>query len=149
MSGGIDSNAIIGIAKKELKLDPVGFSVISDDKRYNEEKLIDSSKKYLGIKNFKIKIHKKNFFEDLKKIIHHNNSPLCTISYYLHWMMIKEISKNGFKVCLSGVGADEIFSGYYDHHLLYLNEVYKNKKLFQKSLNYWKLNQIKIFKIVF
>ena len=143
MSGGIDSNAIIGIAKKELKLDPVGFSVISDDKRYNEEKLIDSSKKYLGIKNFKIKIHKKNFFEDLKKIIHHNNSPLCTISYYLHWMMIKEISKKGFKVCLSGVGADEIFSGYYDHHLLYLNEVYKNKKLFQKSLNYWKLNQMK------
>ena len=48
MSGGIDSNAIIGIAKKELKLDPVGFSVISGDKRYNEEKLIDSSKNIWG-----------------------------------------------------------------------------------------------------
>ena len=28
----------------------------------------------------------------------------------------------GYKVALSGTGADELFTGYYDHHLLYIAE---------------------------
>ena len=39
---------------------------------------------------------------------------------------------------ISGFGADEIFSGYYDHHLLYLNEIKKNKTLFNRSVKNWK-----------
>ena len=143
MSGGIDSNAIIGIAKKKLNLNPVGFSVFSEDKRYNEEAFIKSASHYLGIKNIKVRINKKNFFNDLNNIIKNNNSPLCTISYYLNWMMMKEISNRGFKVCLSGVGADEIFSGYYDHHLLYLQAIHKKKNNFKKSLKNWNIIQKK------
>ena len=31
--------------------------------------------------------------------------------------------KQGYKVSISGTGADELFSGYYDHHLAYLYEL--------------------------
>ena len=32
---------------------------------------------------------------------------------------MESISNNGYKVSFSGTGADELFSGYYDHHLAY------------------------------
>ena len=51
------------------------------------------------------------------------------------------ISENGYKVSFSGTGADELFSGYYDHHLAYLSEI-KNldKNLYAKSLANWTKN---------
>ena len=36
----------------------------------------------------------------------------------------------------SGTGADEIFTGYYDHFLMHLNEI-KNKKEYNDELNSW------------
>ena len=49
----------------------------------------------------------------------------------------KKVSKDGFRVLISGVSADEIFSGYYDHTLQFLQEI-KNKKYFTKELKNWK-----------
>ena len=31
--------------------------------------------------------------------------------------------QSGFKVSISGTGADEIFTGYYDHHILYFSNI--------------------------
>ena len=45
---------------------------------------------------------------------------------------------------MGGDGADEIFSGYFDHHLLYLNEIKKNKELFKISFKNWKKNILPI-----
>ena len=50
--------------------------------------------------------------------------------------MYREISKKKFKVVLSGNGADEIFSGYYDHFLAQLNDL--RGKLFIKKFKSWK-----------
>ena len=52
--------------------------------------------------------------------------------------MCQKVKKDGFKVSISGIGSDEIFSGYYDHHLLYLNEIKNDKKLYLKSRENWK-----------
>ena len=56
---------------------------------------------------------------------------------YIQWLMFKEIAKNKIKVVISGNGSDEIFSGYYDHHLAYLNDINKYKKLKKKSILKW------------
>ena len=48
------------------------------------------------------------------------------------------MSKKGFKVSISGTGADEIFTGYYDHHLFYLNSLKQNKDYFKESFDNWK-----------
>jgi asparagine synthase (glutamine-hydrolysing) len=38
---------------------------------------------------------------------------------------------------VSGTAADELFSGYYDHHLAYLYEVRDEPELYQRSLEAW------------
>ena len=42
-------------------------------------------------------------------------------------MLQEQISNDGYKVSISGTAADEIYSGYYDHHLYYLHSLEKNK----------------------
>ena len=124
--------------KKKFNKDVKCYSIIDKDKRYNEEKKIDLIRKDNGIKLKKIFINEnKNFIKNLKKQINYRASPVSTFAYYNHQEISNEASKDGYKVILSGTGADELFTGYYDHFLLHLYEIKKDKKLFNKNLKYW------------
>ena len=137
MSGGVDSNSLISIATKILKCEVHGFTIVNSDARYNEQNLVNQSAKELSIKHTSVKLEKKKFLENLKLLIDHHDSPVYTISYYLHWQLMKSIKAEDYKVTISGTGADELFTGYYDHHNLYLYEVLKNKSLYKNSLDAW------------
>ena len=145
MSGGVDSNCLISIAKKIFNYDVHGFTINNPDKRYRENNLIDKSINNLKIKHTYVDLDKSNFLLNLKKNIIHNNSPIYTLAHYLHYQLTKEMHKQGYKVSISGIGADELFTGYYDHHLFYLKQIKSNKILFNQSLKNWKKE---IFKIV-
>ena len=43
-----------------------------------------------------------------------------TISYYVHDFLSEAIAARGYKVAISGTGADELFTGYYDHYGFWL-----------------------------
>ena len=142
LSGGIDSNSLAFIAKRYFKYDVKTFSIIGDDKRYDESEYINFSSKQLGVehKNLKINFKKIDFLKLLKKQINYHDSPVTTINSLLQFALFKKVKKSGYRLTFSGFGADEIFSGYYDHHLLYLNEIKNNKKLFKISYENWKKN---------
>ena len=148
LSGGLDSNALAFFSKKYFHYDVNTFSIISKDPKYDESKFINHSTKKLGVKHRSLKINfdKLNFLENLKDQISYHDSPVTTINSFLSFMLLKKIKQDGFKICISGIGSDELFSGYYDHHLLYLNEIKNNKKLYKKSLNYWKSNTLPLVK---
>ncbi len=69
--------------------------------------------------------------------IKYNHGPVFTLAQYLHSELMKKISLTGTKVVISGTGADEIYSGYYDHYLMHL-AILKNKKNYNSELHYWK-----------
>ena len=141
MSGGVDSNSLISVASKILNCEVHGFTVVNSDSRYEEQSLIDYSVKQLGIKHSEVEVSNNNFIENLTDLIKIHDAPVYTISYYLHWQLMKAIATQGYKVTVSGTGADELFTGYYDHHNLYLNQVFKDKELFKESLAAWNKNQ--------
>ena len=49
----------------------------------------------------------------------------------------EKINKKKYKVCISGIGGDELFTGYYHHFPLALNHL-KNKKTKKTFLTNWK-----------
>ena len=142
MSGGIDSNALISIAKKELNYDVHGFTIENSDARYEEKELVEYAVNELSLKHTAIPTHSSNFIENLRNIIAQHDSPIYTISYYAHWLLIEKIKAYGYKISVSGTAADELFSGYYDHHNAYLYEIFNNypkkydsaKKAWQKHI---------------
>ncbi len=142
MSSGIDSNGLISIAKKKLKHKISAYTIYSEDKDYDEYKLTKKSADRLGVKLNLVKVPKYNFLKNLEKIISQRGYPVFTISYYLHWHMMKQMKEDGIKVAISGSGADEIYSGYIDHFNQYLYEIRNQKLLFKKTKKDW----IKFFK---
>ena len=142
LSGGIDSGAICSIASKILGKKLETFSLIDSDDRYNETELIKATAKDCGVKNNLIKLNKNvNFFDLLKKSIEYNNYPLFTLTDLIQYYLSSFVKKRGFKVSLSGAGADEIYGGYYDHYLMLFNEInYSDPKKLKNYVNIWKKN---------
>ena len=137
LSGGVDSNVLAGITKKKLNENIKCFSIIDKDQRYNEQKNIKLSKNFLncGIKT--IRPPKTNSLKKLERLIGYHDSPVSTINFLVHSYLTKKVAKDNFKVLISGVGADEIFSGYYDHTLQFLYEI-RNLNIFKAEFKHWK-----------
>ena len=137
MSGGVDSNALISIAKRELDYDVHGFTIVNKDERYEEQDLVNSSVKELGVKHSSIDLKTSGFMENMRDLISHHDAPVYTATFYVYWQLQQAMAEQGYKISISGSAADELFSGYYDHHLFYLHDIQDNKQLFDKSLANW------------
>ena len=61
-----------------------------------------------------------------------HDSPISTLAYYVHPLFQKVLVNKIIKY-LSGTGADEILTGYYDHFLLHLYETKNTKNLKKPS----------------
>ncbi len=120
LSGGIDSNALIGIAKQVLGYDVHGFTIMNTDERYEEREMVETSVRQLGLRHTPIPIETADFMPRLRDLIRQHDAPVYTITYFAQWDLMQAVGKGGYKVSVSGTGADELFSGYFDHHNAYL-----------------------------
>ena len=142
LSGGIDSGAICSIASKVLGKKLETFSIIDSDKRYDEANLIMATAKDCGVKTNLIKLDKSiDFFDILKRSTEYNNYPIFTITNLIQYYLSSHVKSKGFKVSLSGSGADEIYGGYYDHYLMIFSELNKlNPQKFKEYMSIWSRN---------
>jgi len=137
MSGGVDSNALISIAKRVFHYDVHGFTIMNTDPRYDEREIVAASAKELGISHTSIPVNTKNFLANLRVLIRQHDAPVLTISYYAQWLLMESIAKKGYHVSISGTAADELFSGYYDHHLMYLREIQDDPAWYEHAKKDW------------
>ena len=130
LSGGIDSNALIAIAKKYLNYDVHGYTIMNTDERYEERDMVNASVNALQLRHTEVLIDASDFLEKLRKLVRYHDSPISTITYYAQWQLMEKIAADGYRVSVSGTAADELFSGYFDHHNLYLASLEnKNNRL--------------------
>ncbi len=137
LSGGVDSNSLIGIAKRVFDYDVHGFTIVNSDARYAEQEMVEHSARELGIRHTAIPVRTDDFLDQLRILVRHHDAPVCTITYYCHWLLMQSVSEHGYRISISGTAADEIFSGYYDHHLAYLYEVRNDAALYARSRAAW------------
>lgn len=137
MSGGIDSNSLIAIAKKTLNYDVHGFTIVNTDERYEETELVDLAVDQLDIRHTAVPLDTTGFLDNLRILVRQHDAPVYTVTYYAHWLLMESIAEQGYRISISGTAADELFSGYYDHHLAYLYEVRNDPQLHEVSVRYW------------
>lgn len=139
LSGGIDSGSIVSIASKVLGKKVDCFSIIDNDEKYNEYDNIKKVVKDCGVKHYPIflKDKKDNFFSKIEELIDYHDSPISTISYFIHAYLLEDISSKKFKVSISGTGADEMYTGYHDHYLQYFASVNCDNKIYKDNLTFW------------
>jgi asparagine synthase (glutamine-hydrolysing) len=137
MSGGVDSNALISIAKRVFGYDVHGFTIVNTDARYEEADMVDLAVRELGVRHTAIPVVTDDFLPGLRTLVRQHDAPVYTITYYAQWMLQKAIADAGYRISISGTAADELFSGYYDHHLAYLQEIKGDTAHHASSLASW------------
>jgi asparagine synthase (glutamine-hydrolysing) len=137
MSGGVDSNALIAIAKRVFDYDVHGFTIVNTDARYEEADMVDLAVRELKVRHTAIPVATDGFLSGLRTLVRQHDAPVYTITYYAQWMLQKAIADAGYRISISGTAADELFSGYYDHHLAYLQEIRADRTHHAASLSAW------------
>ena len=85
--------------------------------------MVDHAVAELGLRHTAIPVETTEFLPRLRALVRHHDAPVYTVTYYAHWLLMQSIAEHGYRISVSGSAADELFSGYYDHHLAYLHEV--------------------------
>ncbi len=131
LSGGLDSSSIVAVASRILGMDQIktytaSFPGLNIDERPFVESL---SNMYSNIKALFCYPDPYNLWDDLGKLIWHQDYPINSTSVYSQWEVMKLAYNNGAKVLLDGQGADEIFGGYKTFGGIYLINLLRSLKI--------------------
>ena len=109
LSGGLDSTAITKFISKSNNIDT--FSVINDDKKYDESKWSYKVANKYKTQHKTISINSKISKEDIGESLDSLDEPYSDPSVIPSFKLYREISKH-YKVAISGDGGDELLGGY-------------------------------------
>lgn len=116
LSGGIDSSAIV-CAMREVSDTPVHtFSFHAAGKEISETRWIDIVNAHIGAVAHPIRPSQTDFHTSLGNLVLYQGEPFGSLSIFASYSVQQTIAEAGFKVVLSGQGADEIYAGY-THYL--------------------------------
>ena len=142
LSGGVDSAALVSIAAKHFGCDVATFSIIESDERYNEYDNIMATIKDVDCRHTLLSIPQDEGMDRLKALIKYHDVPIATTTFYVHSLLSEKITAGGYRVAFSGTAADELYTGYYDHFLLHLNEL-RGSPGYDACLKDWQTNIVK------
>jgi asparagine synthase (glutamine-hydrolysing) len=138
LSGGVDSNALIAIAKRHFGHDVYGFTIMNTDARYEERDMVERAVADMGLRHTAIPLETAGFLDKLRTLVRQHDAPVYTITYYVQWQLMRHVAEQGYRIAISGTGADELFSGYFDHHNAYLAEIRGDAALHDEALGNWR-----------
>lgn len=120
LSGGIDSATINYFAKKNgsnLHTYTLGYK---GHEKYDEREDAKESASHLGLQNTQVEISLKDYEYASEAVFESLDEPLNDPAAIPLYLLFEHIKKDGFKVVMSGEGADELFLGY-RHYFNYLD----------------------------
>jgi asparagine synthase (glutamine-hydrolysing) len=112
LSGGIDSSAIAGLmAEQGQAIEGITVSFDEFAGRHEDEgPRARAIADFYGIESIVRRVDRAEFERDLPAILDAMDQP--SVDGVNTWFASKAVAERGYKVVLSGVGGDEIFSGY-------------------------------------
>ena len=129
LSGGVDSSSIAALVAELHNDRMVAFTTTSaeplGDETQNVAKLLDV---YPQFELVKVPIDTENLPGIFRQIIYHMDEPFIFDSPFVRWKIAQAIHQHGFKVSITGEGADELLGGYASASPLYLLDLWKRGK---------------------
>jgi asparagine synthase (glutamine-hydrolysing) len=110
---------------------------MNTDERYEEREMVETAVRELRLRHTAIPVDTTGFLPGLRELVRYHDSPVSTITYYAQWKLMQAVADHGYKVSVSGTGADELFSGYYDHHNLYIQALAGDAKAQRVARENW------------
>tara|TARA_Y100000590_G_scaffold55884_4_gene58561 strand:+ start:17149 stop:19089 length:1941 start_codon:yes stop_codon:yes gene_type:complete len=111
LSGGIDSSLIVSLMQKISHNNVKTFTIGSTDRNFDESNIAKKISNYLGTNHQELLVSPDDALKVIPSLSNIYDEPFADSSQIPTYLVSKLASEN-VKVCLSGDGGDELFSGY-------------------------------------
>lgn len=132
MSGGIDSTTLTAICTSQnpdFRCYSLGFD--GTGKGFDELPQAMEMAKKLGIKQYVHRIAPSDIIDDLDGMLKHYEEPYFSLETSV--VVSQYLNRQGYKVVMNGLGADELFGGY-AHYLDYKKWINRRKLNFLEAM---------------
>jgi asparagine synthase (glutamine-hydrolysing) len=112
LSGGLDSTLVTALAKGIVDERLRSFSVTFDDPAFDEHTYQDEARAFLGTDHTSLRCSADQIADVLPAVVWHTERPILRTAPAPLFMLSRIVREHGYKVVLTGEGADEVFGGY-------------------------------------
>ena len=112
LSGGLDSSALTTLVVRNFDRDVNTFSIRFDEKAFDEGDPQKIMRSHLGVPHREISVSNEMIRTSFPEIIRNTERPLVRTAPVPLYHLSRLVRDSGFKVVLTGEGADEVFGGY-------------------------------------
>ena len=112
LSGGLDSSILSAMAQRQVKDRLRSFSVTFDSPEHDESAQQQEMVRALGTQHSAIACHDGDIARIFPDVVRATERPVIRTAPAPLYLLSDHVRKEGFKVVLTGEGADEIFAGY-------------------------------------
>jgi asparagine synthase (glutamine-hydrolysing) len=112
LSGGLDSSIVTSIIKNFTDTPLRTFSLTFEDGEFDESGFQRELVDYLGTQHTAVCCRTRDIATSFPRVIWHTETPIVRTAPAPLMMLSERVREEGYKVVLTGEGADEVFGGY-------------------------------------
>jgi asparagine synthase (glutamine-hydrolysing) len=112
LSGGLDSSIITSLIRNFTNTPLRTFSLTFEDEEFDESAYQQELVDYLGTEHTSIRCTRAEIAAQFPRTIFHTETPIVRTAPAPLMMLSGHVREAGYKVVLTGEGADEVFGGY-------------------------------------
>ncbi|MBZ5569956.1 MAG: asparagine synthase (glutamine-hydrolyzing) [Acidobacteriia bacterium] len=112
LSGGLDSSLVTAIVKRFTNTPVRSFSVGFEDPEFDESRYQDEVIEHLGTDHQRIHCTYQDIGRVFPEVIWHTEKPILRTAPAPLFILSKLVREGGYKVVVTGEGADEMLGGY-------------------------------------
>jgi len=112
LSGGLDSSIIVAMIRAHTDVPLRTFSVGFEDPEFDERPFQQAMVDHLHTEHTSVQCRKRDIGEVFPQLIWHTEAPILRTAPAPLMILSNHVRSSGFKVVLTGEGADEVFAGY-------------------------------------
>jgi len=112
LSGGLDSSTIASVVRRHTSNRLVTFSIAFSDAKFDESQFQKQMAQHLGTEHHVVQASHEDIGNAFPDVVWHTEVPIMRTAPAPMFLLSKLVRQTGFKVVLTGEGADEFLGGY-------------------------------------
>jgi asparagine synthase (glutamine-hydrolysing) len=112
LSGGLDSSGITALVKKRFNNHLRTFGIRFEEKAFDEGRFQKGMVSFLDVEHQEVETKNHDIAELFPEVLWNCEKPMLRTAPVPLFVLSKRVRQAGFKVVLTGEGADEVFGGY-------------------------------------
>ncbi|MGQ9626014.1 MAG: asparagine synthase (glutamine-hydrolyzing) [Anaerolineae bacterium] len=112
LSGGLDSSTITALIRNHTTNRLRTFSIAFSDELYDERAFQERMTAFLNTEHSRVECHYTDIGRVFPQVIWHTETPILRTAPAPLYLLSALVRESGFKVVLTGEGADEVLAGY-------------------------------------